>query len=88
MSNAIKKENVVDWKFELQLAKGWILWNEGLIKAIEESDWDALQVYIEQAREDIKEWKKRRTKAFTELGYLFKVKTEAEECEVKTKGER
>ena len=75
MSSVFKTEKeVVDWKIELQVANGWIGWNEGLIEAIEERDWDALQVIIEEAREDIIRWKQRRTKAFTELGYLHNTK--------------
>ena len=70
MSNAIK----TDWKFELQLANGWIERNERFIKAIEENDWDVLDEFLEEAREDIIRWKQRRTKAFTELGYLHNIK--------------
>ncbi len=75
MINAIKTEKeVVDWKVELQLAKGWIFWNERLIKAIVDNDWDVLEEYIKEAEDDIAMWKKRRTKAFTELGYLHNIK--------------
>jgi len=74
MSNAIKKENVVDWKFELQLANGWIERNKRFIKAVEENDWDVLDEFLEEAREDIIRWKQTRTKAFTELGYLHNTK--------------
>jgi len=70
MDNIIKK----DWKFELQLANGWIERSERFIKAVEENDWDVLDEFLEEAREDIITWKQRRRKAFTELGYLYNPK--------------
>lgn len=70
MGNKIK----TDWKFELNISNGWIERNERFIKAVEEYDKDVLDEFIEEAHEDIIRWKKRRMEAFTELGYIHKIK--------------